>query len=89
MLYTLGNKKVYDKYIEMDSEAAKAVGGSVWKTKKDIEKYLEKFPNPGFDVYGVKANWERDTKFDSIHGTSVNWNELTKKAKLIKLRSNK
>ena len=76
MIYTLGWKSSYDLYIKNDSNAAKAIGGSVWRYKKDAKKHL----GWGFEIYGVKAKWRIDTK-----DTGEGWDELLIEGKLIKL----
>lgn len=39
-------------------------GGSVWKTKEEAEAYLRSHRKrmAGYGVYGVLANWDKDTE---------------------------
>ena len=83
MLYTLGRKSQYDKYIATDPNASKGIGGSVWKDRKDVEEYLKEFPQPEFNIYGVEADWLADTVLHECD--DVSWNDLVRPAKLIKL----
>lgn len=74
MIYTVGKKSIYEDYIKSNPNAAKAKGGSVWKSYQDAEK----FAGDGFAVYGVEAEWD-----DTIQGER--WNSLKEKGKLVKL----
>ena len=78
MLYTVGKRDVYEKYIATDKNARKGIGGSVWKSKSEAQKHCES----DFKVYGIEADWEKDTKLD-VNGNG--WHELIVNALLIKL----
>jgi hypothetical protein len=80
MIYTLGRKESYDKYIKDDINAAKGVGGSVWQYKEDAEKHLNPEYPIIFEIYGVEAKWRIDTK-----DIGENWDELLIEGKLVKL----
>ena len=88
MIFTLGKMSIYESYILNDENAAKKgrgffedgsyyCGGSVWKTQEETSKFLQE----GFAVYGVLADWEKDTEI-SKDGA---WNDLLIDAKLIKI----
>jgi len=80
MIYTIGKKSIYDIYIKNDINPRKLgktdnyPGGSVWRYKKEVEKFLTK----GYEVYGVLADWEKDTK----QSNDGKWNDLLKSSKL-------
>lgn len=74
MIYTVGKKSIYEDYIKSDPNAAKAKGGSVWKSYQDAEKFVK----DGFAVYGIEVDWT-----DTIRGKK--WNSLKENGKLVKL----
>lgn len=82
MIYTLGFKTEYDKYIKDDLNAGKRNGGSVWRKISDAKAYLDNWakndPNQAnlFSIYAVYADWEKDTYHDD------NGDYLNKDAKL-------
>lgn len=80
MIFTVGKASVYDPYLTSDPDAAKRKGGSVWQTREEAQVWADM--NPGYKVYGVEADWMRDTisKGDYFH-------DLTRNAKLISLSS--
>ena len=83
MIYTIGKINVYEKYIASDADAAKRKGGSVWETYN--EAFLYAFRSNilnEFKVYGVDADWVKDTK--SERG-AMGWRALKRNAKLIKV----
>lgn len=79
MIFTVGKRDNYEKYISEFPEASKAIGGSVWQTREQAQEYAK---NNGFSVYGVEANWDIDTIFDK---SGDGWNELLINAPLVKL----
>lgn len=85
MIYTLGKKEIYEPYIAADPNAAKAAGGSVWRTYEEIIAYLDETRHKQditqYCIYGVIANWSTDTK--KLKNT--NYRALKRDAKLIKL----
>jgi len=85
MIYTLGLTESYERYFKEQSEPHKAVGGSVWRTEAEVEAFKRRRPLwlSDYSIYGVEADWERDTK--PVEGAS--WHELTRDAKLVKLVS--
>jgi hypothetical protein len=78
VIFTVGRQSTYEPYIDSDSNAAKAKGGSVWKTAEEAAKYAPL----GFSVYGVEAVWEEDTEID-FNGEG--WHRLKKDSKLIRV----
>lgn len=90
MIYTIGRKSVYDLHIEHNPQAMKIgrsddyPGGSVWRTPEEARQYLadENLDDlDDFDVYGVEADWEKDTE-PSNGGP---WHDLLRDARLVRL----
>lgn len=84
MIFTIGKKEIYEKYIDDDPDPRKAVGGSVWKFHKDAKAHLAASDDRDeFDVYAVDADWDKDTMQEE---DGVAWRSLTRAAKLLKVR---
>jgi hypothetical protein len=85
MIYTIGHTDSYEQYFkeyvtpEKLGRTSDYPGGSVWKTPEEAQKSC---PN-NYSVYGVDADWEKDTEASK----SENWHDLIKTATLIKLNS--
>ena len=77
LLYTVGNSEQYFSYIEEDPDAAKGVGGSVWKTIAEAAAHL----NPQLSIFGVYADWGVDTEPDE----DGDWHRLLVDAPLVVL----
>jgi len=77
MIYTVGKRILYDLYMARDSNASKGVSGSVWETFAQAKAYRDK-QAPYFGLYGVDADWEKDTK-----DIGMSFRALTRDAKLI------
>lgn len=80
MIFTVGKKAIYDPLFETIDVITKAAGGSVWNTYEQAEDYLREVNPAGFEIYGVQADFVKDT---TDGGGS--WRTLTKSAALIKL----
>lgn len=70
MIFTIGHKKSYDAGLQNNGDKFKKLGqqadylgGSVWKTKKEVVSYLQNNQPrlAKYDVYGVLADFEKDT----------------------------
>lgn len=93
MLYTLGEKSVYEAYMKSDPNASKGVGGSVWKDEASVKAYMDGNPEQvvaGFAIYGVEADWILDTApGHTMHVDTERpktpWRSLTRSAKLVRL----
>lgn len=83
MIYTIGHTSSYEIYFKEQGVPKKLgrtedyQGGSVWKTRKEAEDYCPE----NYSVYGVDADWEKDTA-PSENG---NWHDLLKTSRLIML----
>lgn len=80
MIYTLGLTAAYEKYFEEQECPRKGVGGSVWRTQEEAEEHLGN--SHVLKVYGVKADWDKDTA-GAKDGDP--WRSLIRDADLIKL----
>ncbi len=82
MIYTIGHKKSYEQYFEEDALPKKKgkdvdyEGGSVFLTIEAATKYCPE----NYDIYGVDADWEKDTE-----NIGEEYNALLVDSKLIKL----
>lgn len=84
MIYTLGFAKQYDLYIEKDPKASKGIGGSVFRTKEEALSCKHTTQNAEeFKVYGVEADWDRDTK--PVGSKKISFRALVRPAKLVQL----
>lgn len=83
MIYTIGHKKMYEKYFEEIPKLKKMgktsdyEGGTVWKTLQEAKEYCPE----DYEVYGVEADWEKDTEPSNI----AEWRYLMVDAELVKL----
>jgi len=68
LIYTVGRDDIYIPYMKTKSPK-KGIGGSVWKTYEEAKKYAP----IGYQVYGVIAKWNIDTKLDP---NGNGWHEL-------------
>ncbi|MFL5260412.1 MAG: hypothetical protein ACJ8AS_11715 [Hyphomicrobiales bacterium] len=93
MIYTFGLKKKYDAILAADPHSfykrgksnplgKPDRGGGVWKTPEDVRAYLR---SKGWedirDVYGVDADWDRDTYQDP----ETPFRRLLRSARVVKL----
>ncbi len=91
MIFTIGDKSLYEAYLSEDPNAAKAAGGTVWLFREQAEAHAllinvtrpEKYR---FKVYGVMAVWDEDTKPDPEVGNGAH--TILRDAKLIPLEPN-
>lgn len=82
MIYTVGHKASYDRYLrEQGPQCYKRgprgdyPGGSVWRTVEEAEHHAPE----GYAVYGVIADWELDTT-PSSRG---DWHDLLHDARIV------
>jgi hypothetical protein len=82
IVYTVGITEIYEAYISKDPVPEKAAGGSVWETREKAQTYLERCGlTEEFRVYGVVADWEKDTTARE----GQEWNNLIADSLLIRL----
>jgi hypothetical protein len=83
MIYCIGHRESYERYFaeqeqpEKMGRTADYQGGSVWLT---LEEALAHCPD-GFAVYGVLAEWDRDTQ-PSADGP---WHDLLVHSRLVRV----
>lgn len=90
MIYTIGNTKNYNTYLKEIPNLKKKgrdrdyQGGSVFKTLEDAENYLDDLElNNEYSVYGVEADWDKDT--DTSLDGSTRYRDLLIDSKIIKI----
>lgn len=82
MLYTLGIKSIYERYLDESPDPIKGAGGFVWLMREDVEHIIShSTDSTDWGVYGVEADWDRDTApvVDGIN------RELVRSVKLVRL----
>ena len=79
MIYTLGEIKNYERYFAEQGIPRKGINGSVWETFKEAQKYT----NKDFRVYGILADWDKDTKPNG--DSDADWHDLMIEAPLVRL----
>jgi hypothetical protein len=68
MIYTVGQTDIYEEVWSRGVNPGKkgksedCIGGSVWKTREEAQAYLDKHPNLEYSIYGVDADWDKDTE---------------------------
>ena len=73
MIYTIGKTCLYQQFfIEQGTPQKKGrtkdySGGSVWATYEDAKQFLPR----GYSVYGVLAEWDKDTIWEEGVGASL------------------
>lgn len=77
MIYTIGHKVSYDKGIKELGYKFRKVGktegykgGIVFKTYEDAATFLDYNEIYDYDVYGLLADWDNDTKDNHLLHTS-------------------
>ncbi len=64
MIFTIGHTESYKQYLSKQEKCMKLGrtenyrGGSVWQTKEEAEKFCP----VDYSVYGLKADWNKDTE---------------------------
>lgn len=79
MIFTIGITENYDRYIVDFFPLEKAMGGSVWSSYADAQAFC--LPNQS--VYGILADWEKDTQPNKEGGP---WNDLLIEARIVPVK---
>lgn len=87
MIFTVGHEESYERYFEEQENLPRKlgrtedyVGGSVWKTVQEAQKYCPK----DYKVYGVLADWENDT----VPSKEGPWHDLLVTSPLVRVIAN-
>src|SRR5438132_1153092 len=90
MIYTVGSQKAYLKTFLKDGRVVKTgrrrgyPGGRAFHTRADAQRHIDELELQGFKgliVFGLLADWEKDTK----PGEDGWWHELVKDAEVVVL----
>lgn len=90
MIYTIGRTEFYAPLFAEDTPRPKKLGrvlsypgGSVWETQAAAQAYLDEQGIAGeYSVYGVDADWEKDT---APRKDGATWNDLLRNGDLYQL----
>ncbi|MNC01391.1 hypothetical protein D3C81_958480 [compost metagenome] len=95
MIYSIGLKNYYEqRFLEFKDNPCDFkkmgktddyIGGSVFQTKELAEKFLIENVIEDFGIYGVLADWDKDTEESNCHW----WNNLLIDAQLIRIEEEK
>lgn len=84
MIYTVGHRESYERYLrEQGPQCFKRgtrpdyPGGSVWRTREEAERRAPE----GYAVYGIDADWEKDT----IPSAIGPWHDLVRDARIVRV----
>ncbi len=91
MIYTIGYAEHYEKQFKESEAQGKPLikigrtidynGGSVWRTREEAQSYLDGRGMHEYSVYGVLADWDRDTEGNKYHS----FNNLLVNSELVKI----
>ena len=90
MIYTIGSKKAYLKNLLSDHKVMKSgrkrgyAGGCAFQNREEAQRHLDELELQGFKgfmVFGLLADWERDTKPSSQYW----WHDLQRDAEVVVL----
>lgn len=85
MIYTCGHRESYERYFleqgtpQKLGRTADYRGGSVWQTREEAEQYCSE----DYAIYGVIADWERDTA--PTMADEGTWHDLLVTSPLVRL----
>ena len=79
MIYTIGKTIGYEKYMRDNLDPRKGIGGSVWQNLEDVRRYLEETQQHDYSIYGVEADWDKDTE----EAPGEPWRTLIRSARLV------
>jgi len=91
IIFTIGYREAYQKLFRESREQDKLPvklgrgggyqGGSVWRTSAEAQKYLDDRYMHDYSVYGVEADWDKDT----VPNPYAPFNNLIRNATLVEL----
>jgi hypothetical protein len=90
MIYTVGSKKAYLRALIKDGKVMKTgrcrgyAGGCAFRTREDADRHLDELEVQGYKgymVFGLLANWDRDTRESPDHW----WHDLLVNAEVVVL----
>ena len=90
MIYTVGNKKAYFRSLLKNGKVIKSgrkrgyAGGCVFRTREDAKRHIDELELQGYKdymVFGLLADWEKDTRPNPQHW----WHDLLVDAEVIVL----
>ncbi len=90
MIYTVGSKKAYFRSLLKNGKVTKTgrkrgyAGGCVFPTREDAQRHIDELELQGykdFMVFGLLADWQKDTQASSQHW----WHDLLKDAEVVVL----
>jgi hypothetical protein len=90
MIYTVGSKKAYLRSLVKNGKVIKTgrcrgyAGGCAFRTREDAERHLDELEVQGYKgymVFGLLANWDKDTQESSDHW----WHDLLVAAEVVVL----
>ena len=91
MIFTLGHTESYERYFREQGTPKKLgrnksyEGGTVWETQAEAQKYVNICCPDGYSVYGVEADWDKDTIIDIILYADKT-RSLKRTSKLVKVK---
>ena len=92
MIYTVGSKKAYLRALIKDGKVMKTgrcrgyAGGCAFRTREDADRHLDELEVQGYKgymVFGLLANWDKDTRESPDHW----WRDLLKDAEVVVLEN--
>ncbi len=90
MIYTVGSKRAYFRSLLKNGKVMKSgrkrgyAGGGVFLTREDAQRHIDELELQGykdFMVFGLLADWQKDTQVSSQHW----WHDLLKDAEVVVL----
>ncbi len=90
MIYTVGSKRAYFRSLLKDGKVMKSgrkrgyAGGCAFRNREDAQRHIDELEfqgYKGFLVFGLLADWEKDTQASTQHW----WHDLLKDAEVVVL----
>ena len=87
VFYTIGDVQVYERWFKRDPNLYLDAGAAVWNTIDKAEQFFIDNPEQtkGYAIYGVIANWRRDTRPNP--DPNATWHNLVVRCKLTHLEN--